>query len=293
MSNNKIIPYYLCSRLMFVVFCMQFAVSLVVKKYGDVFEIGLPLDYIYILLTQIVAVAIPCFLLCAIKKAGFKSTFRVRTFKMTDAKKCFALGFFLQPVAIIANIPLQILATNSNSVVAPPQNISDILLMTLFLCVIPSIFEELLLRGMVLTSLRKKGYAFSILVSTVLFVLLHGDIYTIMGHIILGVATAFAVLNTNSVLSGMLVHFSFNFCGVVIDYFTNNFYLLGDFVGTLGFFIALAVVGAVFSVFLMYRLNNKQCKKYPSDDFGYNLCKAFLNIPICIVVILYVMHNLI
>lgn len=292
MNNNKIIPYYLCSRLMLVVFCMQFAVSLFVKKYGNVFGANLSLDYIYILLTQVVAVAIPCFLLCAFKKAGFKRTFRIRTVKMSAAKRCFALGFFLQPVAIVANIPLRSLAHASNSVVVPPQNTSDILLMTLFLCVIPSIFEELMLRGMVLTSLRKKGYVFSILVSTVLFVLLHGDIYTVMGHIILGVATAFVVLNTNSVLSGMLVHFSFNFCGVVIDYFTNNFYLLGDFVGTLGFFIVLAIIGAVFSAFLMYRLNNKG-KKYPSDDFGYNLCKAFLNIPICIVVILYAMHNLI
>ena len=292
MNNNKIIPYYLCARLMLVVFCMQFAVSLFVKKYGDVFGIGLPLDYIYILLTQVVAVAIPCFLLCAIKGAGFNRTFRIRPVKISDAKKCFALGFFLQPVAIVANIPLQSLMKSNNFVVLPPQNSSDVLLMTLFLCIIPSVVEELMLRGMVLTALRKKGYWFSILVSTVLFVLLHGDVYSVMGHIILGFATAFVVLNTNSVISGILVHFSFNFCGVLIDYFTNNFYVPDGFIGSLNFFVILAVVGIVVSVFLMLGINNK-CKKYPSDDFGYNLCKAFLNIPICIVAILYALHNLI
>lgn len=292
MSNNKIIPYFLCTRLLLIVFILQFVVSLFIKKYGCVFN-NLPVDYVYILLTQIVAVAIPCFLLCIGKGAGVKRTFRIKSIKWDAGLRCVVLGFCLQPVALLLNVPLQQLAPNSGAIVEPPSSGTDIMLMTLIICIVPALFEELLVRGMVLTSLRKKGYVFSILVSTVLFVLLHGDIYTVMGHVILGVVTAFAVLNTNSVLSGMLVHFSFNFCGVIIDYFINKFYLFGDFVGTLGFFVVLAVVGMVFSVFFMYRLNNKQGKKYPSDDFGLNLCKAFLNIPICIVVILYAIHNLI
>jgi len=82
MSNNKIIPYFLCTRLLLIVFILQFAVSLFVKKYGDVLGIGLPLDYVYILLTQVLAVAVPCFLLCVGKKAGIKRTFRIKSVKM-------------------------------------------------------------------------------------------------------------------------------------------------------------------------------------------------------------------
>ncbi len=291
MSNNKIIPYFLCTRLLLIVFILQFVVSLFVKNYGDIFGNNLSVNYIYILLTQVVAVAIPCFLLCVGKRAGVKRTFRIKSVKMPAILRCALLGICLQPVAILSNVPLQRLAQNSNAIVEPPGNTSDIMLMTLFICIIPAIFEELLIRGMVLTSVRRKGYLYSIIVTTVLFALMHGDIYSVAGHMILGAATAFAVLNTNSVLAGIVVHFFFNFCGVLIDFISNKFYMWGGFVGTFGFFVFLSMAGAVFSLILLYRIHNSKVKKYPSDDMFYNLCKAFFNIPVVIIVILYVLHN--
>ena len=291
MSNNKIIPYFLCARLLLVVFLLQFAVSLFIKNYGGVFNNNLPTDYVYILLTQIVAVAIPCFLLCLGKKAGIKRTLRIKSIKMPAALRCIALGFCLQPVAILANVPLQRLAPKSVAIVKPPSDVTDVLLMALIICVIPAVFEELLLRGMVLTSVRRKGYLFSIIVTTVLFILMHADMYSVVGHIILGAAAAFAVLNTNSVLAGVLVHFSFNFCGVLIDFISNKFYMWGGFVGGFGFFVILAIAGAILSCILLYRLNNLKVKKYPSEDMFYNLCKAFFNIPVIIIIAIYVLHN--
>ncbi len=291
MSNNKIIPYFLCTRLLLLVFLLQFVVSLFVKKYGDVFGGSLSVDYTYILLTQIVAVAIPCFLLCIGKKAGIKRTLRIKSIKSSTAIRCIVLGFCLQPVAILANVPLQRLAHNSSAVVSPPKSLSDVMVMVLFICIIPAVFEELLLRGMVLTSVRRKGYAFSIIVTTALFVLMHGDMYSALGHIILGAAAAFAVLNSGSVLAGILVHFSFNFCGVLIDYITSVFYMWGGFVGGFGFFVALAIGGTIASVIGLYRLNNPRIKKYPSEDIFYNLCRAFLNIPVILIIIIYVLHN--
>ena len=291
MSNNKIIPYFLCARLLLVVFLLQFAVSLFIKNYGGVFSGNLPTDYVYILLTQIVAVAIPCFLLCLGKKAGIKRTLRIKSIKMPAALRCIALGFCLQPVAILANVPLQRLAPKSVAIVKPPSDVTDVLLMALIICVIPAVFEELLLRGMVLTSVRRKGYLFSIIVTTVLFILMHADMYSVVGHIILGAAAAFAVLNTNSVLAGVLVHFSFNFCGVLIDFISNKFYMWGGFVGGFGFFVILAIAGALFSLILLYRIHNSKIKKYPPEDMFYNLCKAFFNIPVIIIIAIYVLHN--
>ena len=267
MSNNKIIPYFLCTRLLLIVFILQFAVSLFVKKYGDVLGIGLPLDYVYILLTQVLAVAVPCFLLCVGKKAGIKRTFRIKSVKMPVILRCALLGICLQPVALVSNLPLQQLAPKSTAIVAPPSSGTDIMLMTLVICLIPSVFEELMLRGMVLTSVRKKGYMYSIIVTSVLFALMHVDVYSVIGHLILGFATAFAVLNTNSVFSGVVVHFFFNFCGVIIDFISNKFYMWGGFVGTFGFFVFLAIAGALFSLILLYRIHNSKVKKYPSDDY--------------------------
>lgn len=290
MNNNKIIPYFLCTRLLLIVFILQFVVSLFIKKYGYVFN-DLPVDYVYILLTQIVAVAIPCFLLCIGKGAGVKRTFRIKSIKWDAGLRCVVLGFCLQPVALLLNVPLQQLAPNSGAIVEPPSSGTDIMLMTLIICIVPALFEELLVRGMVLTSVRKKGYLYSMIVTSLLFALMHGDIYSVVGHMVLGFATAFAVLNTNSVFAGVIVHFSFNFCGVLIDYITNVFYMWGGFVGNFGFFVVLAIAGTILSCVVLYRLNNTRIKKYPSEDMFYNLCRAFLNIPVILIVIMYVLHN--
>lgn len=292
MSNNKIVPYSLCTRLLPVVLCLQFAVSFCIKNMGGLPDFGLPSDYVYILLSQAVAVALPCFLLCAFKKAGFKRTFRINGIRGYSVLRCAALGFCLQPAAIMINAPLQRLAPVSNAIVSPPDGWYDILLMILFICIIPAITEELMLRGMILTSVRKKGFAFSVAVTSVMFTILHCDIYSAPGHLILGIAAAYAVLNNNSVLSGMAVHFSFNFCGVLIDYITNRYYLWGGFVGTFEFFMFLAIAGAVISTALFIRINNKKVKKYPSRDMGQNLFRAFFNVPVVITILLYVLYNL-
>ena len=130
MSNNKIIPYFLCARLLLIVFLLQFVVTLFIKNCGGIFSNNLSMDYVYILLTQIVEVAIPCFLLCVGKKVGIKRTLRIKSVKIPVVIRCVALGFCLQPVAIIANVPLHSFAQSSNAIVSPPGSFSDIMLMT-------------------------------------------------------------------------------------------------------------------------------------------------------------------
>lgn len=288
--NNKTVSYNLCKWLLLLVFCMQFVVSFCAKNLWEILGLSQLSQYDYIWLTQIFAILIPCILLCLYSGSGITKTFGIKKLKVSKLWSCVGLGICLQPVAILMNIPLQRFGRADSSPVSPPNSIWDILLMIFFVCIIPAVCEELLLRGMVLNSTKRKGYAFSIIVSTFIFVLLHSDISTSLGHTVLGIATAFAVLNTGSIFAGMFVHASFNFCGVMIDYITNRFYTQGGFVGTLDFFILLGILGLVLSVVFFRNIYSNKLKKYSSDNLPGNIIKAVFNIPVLVILTVYILN---
>lgn len=287
-KKNKSPSYDVCLWLVLGVFCMQLVISFFLKKYWyDLFG-NKPGSYTYILMTQLFSIVIPCLLVWLFNGNSFKRTFNVRSLKFIQIVNCVFLGICLQPVAILANIPLQNVVQSEGSIVAPPENFVQILTMVLFICVIPALCEEFFMRGMVLGAVKKRGFAFSVIVTTVLFVILHADVSSAVGYAVLGFASAFAVLNTNSVFAGFFVHLAFNTCGVVLDYFLNAFYS-GGFLGSLDFFVVTGIVGLVFSAFFLLALNNTKIKKYKSENFIYNIFEAFVNVTFAGITILYIL----
>lgn len=288
-SKRKTPSYDICLWLVLVVFCMQFVVSFCLKEYWHQWFGSKPDSYTYILMTQLFSIVIPCLAVGMFSGQSFKRTFNLRKIKFTEAVKCILLGICLQPVAIFANIPLQSLGLSEGSIVSPPENIVQILIMVAFVCIVPALCEEFFMRGMVMATVKRKGFAFSVLVTTVMFVILHADVSSAVGYAVLGFAAAFAVLNTNSVFAGFFVHFAFNACGVMLDYFLNICYIPNSFVGSFDFFMATGIVGLIFSVAFLYMLNNKKIKKYKSEDFLYNVWDAFINIPFAAIITMYIL----
>jgi len=79
--------------------------------------------------------------------------------------------------------------------------------MVLFLTAItPAVCEELLFRGFVLSGLRRLGQWPAILISSLLFGLLHPSIYQFVPTFLLGVLLGWLVWKSGSVFCGMIVH---------------------------------------------------------------------------------------
>ncbi len=292
-KRNKPLPYRVGLWLVFAVFCMQFVISYFLKEYWHGLFGSEPGSYTYILMTQLFSIAIPCIGVWLFAGRSFKRTFNVRKLRLTDVFEYTFLGICLQPVAILANMPLQNLIQRDGSIVAPPENIVQILVMILFVCVVPAFCEEFFMRGMILETVKRKGFVFSIIVTTVMFVILHGDVSSVVGYAILGFVAAFVALNANSVFAGVVVHMAFNVCGVMLDYFLNLFYTFDGFVGSIAFFVTTGVVGLILSVILIIVANNKETKKYKSEELFCNLRDAFVNIPFVGIVLLYILYAVI
>ena len=78
------------------------------------------------------------------------------------------------------------------------------------MCVVPAVLEELLVRGAMQAVLSRWGTWFSIVVSSVVFTLLHGDIAQMPSLFILSVLMGLAAYCTGSLALGMALHFAYN-----------------------------------------------------------------------------------
>ncbi len=290
-NKSRKISYNLCSWLVAAAFYLQFFISFVVGKYIRL-DSETVTDVIYILLTQIVAVGVPCALGFAIRRADFKATFKTNALTQKQGAMCVLLGAFSQPVAILINIPLSIFVQSIKgeqlSVISrPPSDLAEVMMMVLVVGLVPAFFEEFLVRGLVLDSVYKYGTFSAMVVSSLAFALLHNDFSSFLGHLLIGMILAYVVLMTGSVLAAVIVHFSFNVCGVFLDYFMNIYTELSG----VGFLALVAVLGLGVIFFAIYQIYDVRTMESIEDNAIYRPPLSFLNIPTVLLLVGYVFKN--
>lgn len=82
--------------------------------------------------------------------------------------------------------------------------------MTLSLCVLGPLFEELLFRGALLHALAPYGGRFAALVSALLFAMMHGNFMQGVPTFIIGLYLAWITLRAGCILAAILAHMIYN-----------------------------------------------------------------------------------
>ena len=100
----------------------------------------------------------------------------------------------------------------------PIENILSIIAVA----VVPPLTEEFVFRGIILGKLRKYGDGFAVLMSSVLFGMIHENIVQIPFAFIVGLAAAFVTVKCESILPAMFIHFVVNFRSVLFDILKSN-----------------------------------------------------------------------
>lgn len=147
---------------------------------------------------------------------------------------------------------------SSKVTVQPPKTVTAALMMYLSTAVTPALFEEFALRGVVLQSLRRYGDWFAIIVSSVLFALMHGNAVQVPFALLVGLMLGYVAVATGSLWPGIIIHFLNNSVSVtsyVLMSFANidtanRLYgflaLFMPFAGTICFAVFLVFNGNVF-----------------------------------------------
>lgn len=84
--------------------------------------------------------------------------------------------------------------------------------------VMPALAEEFALRGVVMQPLRKFGDKFAVVISALVFSIIHGNFEQIPFAFVVGLALGYVVIRTDSIWAGVLLHFLNNFWAVCSEY---------------------------------------------------------------------------
>ena len=104
----------------------------------------------------------------------------------------------------------------------PLKSLPIILLSVLKIAIIPAFVEEFAVRGVVMQSLKKYGDWFAILMSALVFALMHGNMVQIPFAFIAGIAIGYATMVTGSLWTGILIHFGNNFLSLMLQVMGDN-----------------------------------------------------------------------
>ena len=258
------------------------------------------LTYLTYAISQIGVIFIPTYIYLRKKKIKIQETLRFNKIKALPA---FLIIIAAAPITItistlndlILNLFYDTSKTVSTVQLPEINTLGKFLMATLFIAMMPAIFEELMSRGVFLTAYERRGSYKAIIFSGLFFGLFHFDLSKLFFTIVLGCILAYYVLRTNSIFAGMIAHFMNNFLGVlsllVVNQYKNILVELPQ--NTVAQDITFMIICAGISVFLLFAFKmatnaTANDKKKSISSFRFDLKSIFSHWPIIIFLILYI-----
>ena len=123
------------------------------------------------------------------------------------------------------------------------------------ICICPAFFEDLLFRGCVLSGLRGLGDKKAVILSALIFMLMHGGPDQTIHQFVIGIVLGAAFIASNSVWIPVIIHFVNNFVALTAAFITRNLPVAEVEILTWGqIFLqfAYAIISAIVGVYLVY-----------------------------------------
>lgn len=102
--------------------------------------------------------------------------------------------------------------------VADATNISQLLFEIVIIAGLPSICEEIFFRGFVMRAFERYSTIGAIVLSSVAFAVMHGNLQQILYAFILGLILGTVVMVTDSLFAGTVMHFTLNAMSIILSY---------------------------------------------------------------------------
>lgn len=150
----------------------------------------------------------------------------------------------------------------------------------------PAVVEEYAMRGVVMNSLRRYGDMFAIVMSAMMFGLMHGNLVQAPFAFLAGLVLGYVTIKTGTLWTGIAIHFLNNSLSIVYSLLYDNGYeKAGELLSVLGTWIG-AGIGAVCLVILIVRKKFTRPAKNSSVLSTGGCYGAYLLTPPMIVVLI-------
>jgi len=167
------------------------------------------------------------------------------------------------------------LGVESGGLALPCNTIGWYFVNMLLLGVVPAVCEELIFRGMIFQGLKEKFSSMvSVLVSAMLFAIMHQNVLQLVYPFILGCVFAVVMHKTNNLIYPIIIHMFNNFTSITINYIL-NVKGIAEFPFPITWWtVLLAILAAVATfgiLYLIYRFYLKKHKKIEIEKEGYEV----------------------
>lgn len=217
-------------------YAIQYAVAYAVLIFGTIFKIsGLEafsdpnVQYVLSSLISLVSLTVPYLYTLKATKSTFAELISVKRVASSKLIALVMLGF---GASALSNLASNILESFANSLFgvqfenpAPEYNTGTWSFVLMLLCVgiLPALLEEFAIRGVILGALRKKfSDTSAIVISSILFGILHGNLQQIPFATLLGLLLAYTTIYTGSLLPAILIHAVNNTVSVILAFSMQN-----------------------------------------------------------------------
>jgi len=242
------------------------------NNYGRLFNSEFGISMFNGLLSQFFAVLIIPLLFILIFKKDMKTTLRLK--KRVDLSQAgllilislgsffvvqFINAFFVEGLSLFMGAPADTAA------VPDANNIYQLLFELIVVALLPAICEEIFFRGFVMRAFERYSKVSAVLLSSVAFAVMHGNLQQLLYAFILGIILGTVVMITDSLLASSIIHFTLNALSVILSYapinsayifFADNYLSL---YAILAFAILPAIAIVAFTIFTIYsRKKNKK-----------------------------------
>ena len=171
------------------------------------------------------------------------------------------LGFVLLIEGVFGNMfnAMGLLPKPGESFEPPNDTVGYYFLNLLLLGIMPAICEELVFRGMIFQGLKEKFKPFtSVLLTALLFALMHQNIIQFIYPLILGFVLTVVMDKTNNLIYPMIIHFFNNFTTLTVDFLSSSGVIKLSFLGMawwwyiIAFVIAFVTAAILFVIYKFY-----------------------------------------
>jgi hypothetical protein len=224
------------------------------------------------LVHQILFLGIPVVFYVLRSKKSAGRTLRLNPVTPFDIIILILVSLFMQPAVYLLASFAQIIFGNQLEFLFSDLTAQPFWYLMLSIAIAPAIFEELVLRGVVLDAYRGQNLYIAVVMNGFLFGLFHMNINQFVYTFFIGVILALSVYYTNSIFAGMLIHFMNNMLSVIALKYPNSWYAklemrLYAIESPLDLirFVVLGIISFVIAFRLVNLLGRKNRKRYLHD----------------------------
>lgn len=203
---------------------------------------GMAGDFVFSFVVQVLTLfLLPLFLYCVFLEVSPKQVFKTCNYGKINLKTIL-ISFMLGILCFFINVAVSSLFSGILTFTgyrypsgsgAYDYSIGNFFMQIFLTACLPAFCEEFLHRGIVLQGIKHMGFKKSIVLSSLLFGLLHFNIGQTAYAFVIGLILGFVAVVSKNIYPAIIIHFTNNFISVYLEFAEAKDWVFGDTLGNL------------------------------------------------------------